>query len=75
MTTMIREVFEALKDAGASEEKAAAAAQAIEGVRESERFRRLEAEVAEIKGEAKLIKRMIGFNLAISTAALFKLLV
>ncbi|MDQ3565729.1 MAG: integrase [Pseudomonadota bacterium] len=74
MTTMIREVYEALKEAGASEEKSAAAAEAIEGVRESERFRRLEAEISELKGEVNLIKWMLGFNLAVSTAVLFKLL-
>jgi hypothetical protein len=34
MTTIIREVYEALKEAGASEEKAAATAQAIQAVRE-----------------------------------------
>ena len=63
MTTMIREVYEALKEAGASEEKAAKAAEAIASY--ESRFNKVETDLA-------LIKWMVGFNLAISVAILFK---
>ena len=63
MTTMIREVYEALKEACASEEKAAKAAEAIASY--ESRFNKVETDLA-------LIKWMVGFNLAISVAILFK---
>jgi hypothetical protein len=64
MTTMIREVYEALKEAGASEEKAAKAAEAIASY--ESRFNKMETDLA-------LLKWMAGFNLAISVTILFKL--
>lgn len=75
MTTMITEIYEALKEAGASEEKAKAAAEAIQGIRKEERLRHIEDRLTRIEGEVNLIKWMLGFNLAVSTAVLFKLLV
>jgi hypothetical protein len=66
MATMIREVYEALKEAGASEEKAAKAAEAIASY--ETRFNKVEADLT-------LLKWMAGFNLAVSIAVLFKLLV
>jgi hypothetical protein len=66
MTAMIREVYEALKEAGASEEKAAKAAEAIAGY--ENRFNKVETDLM-------LLKWMVGFNLAVSVAVLFKLLV
>jgi len=75
MTTMIREVYEALKEAGASEERSAAAAEAIEAVRDETRLRAIEHEIADVKADVRLMKWMLGFNLAISMAVLFKLLV
>lgn len=66
MTTMIREVYEALKEAGASEEKAAKAAEAIAGY--ESRFNKVETDLT-------LIKWMLGFNLALSAAILVKLMV
>ena len=66
MTAMIREVYEALKEAGASEEKAAKAAEAIAS--HENRFNKMETDLA-------LSKWMVGFNLAVSVAVLFKLLV
>ncbi len=75
MTTIIREVYETLKEAGASEEKAAATAQAIQAVREEERLRRIEERLTRVEERLTLLQWMIGFNLALSTAVLVKLLV
>jgi hypothetical protein len=66
MTAMIREVYEALKEAGASEEKAAKAAEAIAS--HENHFNKMETDLT-------LLKWMVGFNLAVSVAVLFKLLV
>ncbi|MGH2603207.1 MAG: integrase [Dehalococcoidia bacterium] len=64
MTTLIKEVYEAFKEAGVSEEKAAAAATAIAGY--EDRFTKIEHDLA-------LLKWMLGFNLALTSAVLFKL--
>ena len=68
---MIAEVYEALREAGASEEKAQAAAQAIANY--DNRFNRLDVNVENIKGEQRLLKWMIGFNLAFTMAILWKI--
>lgn len=75
MTTMIREVYEALKEAGASEERSAAAAEAVYAVREENRLRQIEERLTRIEERMVLLQWMLGFNLAISIAVLFKLLV
>lgn len=86
MTTLIKEVYEAFKEAGVSEEKAAAAAGAIERFDEG-RFVRIERDIAELKAdvaelkrdvadlkaELRLIKWMLGFTLALVSAVLLKL--
>ncbi len=62
MSTMIFEVYDALKEAGASEEKASAAAKAIadyEG-----RFNNIDADLKVIKAELKLVKWVSGIVLA-----------
>ena len=63
MTTMISEVYDALKEAGASDEKARKAAEAIASY--ENRFQKLESDHA-------VLKWMIGFNLAATVAILFK---
>ena len=63
MATMISEVYDALKEAGASEEKARKAAEAIANY--ENRFARIETDLSVLKG-------MIGFNLAMTTAVLWK---
>jgi hypothetical protein len=60
---MISEVYDALKDAGASEEKARKAAEAIAAY--ENRFNRIEQDLA-------IVKWMLGFNLAIAVATLWK---
>lgn len=63
MSTMISEVYDALKEAGASEDKARKAAEAIATY--ENRFARIESDLA-------LVKRMLGFNLAMTVAILWK---
>ncbi len=58
MTTMIIEVYEALKEAGASEEKAKEAARAI--ANHESRFDRVDRELAAIRAELGMLKWMIG---------------
>ena len=62
MTTMIAEVYDAFKSAGADEDKALAAASAIADY---------QRDIAELKGDVKLIKWIVGFNLAFSVTVLF----
>lgn len=75
MSTMIREVYDAFKEAGVSEEKAAKAAEALSELREESRLRVIEERLARLEGDNKLLRWMVGFNLALTAAALFKLLV
>ena len=64
MTTMISEVHDALLSAGAPEDKARKAAEAIANY--ENRFNRIE-------GELMLLKWMMGFNLAFTLAILWKI--
>jgi hypothetical protein len=63
MSTMISEVYDALKEAGASEEKARKAAEAIASY--ENRFARMESDLA-------ILKWMVSFNLAMTIAILWK---
>ena len=64
MALMLSSLYDALLDAGASEEKARKAAE--EAAQYEARFARLEADVG-------LVKWMVGVNLAISLGILVKL--
>jgi hypothetical protein len=64
MTTMIAEVYDALCDAGASDEKARAAAQAL-----AEYSR----DIGEIKATMTLLKWMLGTNLAFTLAIVWRI--
>jgi hypothetical protein len=63
MSTMISEVYDALKEAGASEEKVRKAAEALA---------RYENRFARIEGDIGVLKWMLGFNLAVTVAVLWK---
>jgi hypothetical protein len=63
MSTMISEVYDALKEAGASEEKARKAAEALASY--ENRFTRIESDLA-------VLKWMVGFNMAMTVAVLWK---
>lgn len=64
MSTMIFEVYDALKEAGATEDKAKKAAEALAAY--ENRFNKVE-------NDLNLLKWMVGFNLALSVAILLKL--
>ena len=66
MTTMITEVYDALKSTGADEEKARAAAEAIAThQRDTTELRTdMRTEFSDIRGEFKLLKWMLGLVLA-----------
>ena len=59
MATMVSEVYDALREAGASEEKSRKAAEAIAAY---------ENRFARIDGDLSLLKWMAGFNLAFTLA-------
>jgi hypothetical protein len=61
---MIFEVYDALKDAGATEEKAKKAAESLANY--ESRFNKVESELT-------LLKWMVGFNVGLSVAILLKL--
>jgi len=64
MSTMIFEVYDALKEAGTSEEKAKKAAETLAAY---------ESRFSKIDIDLTVLKWMVGFNLAISVSVLFKL--
>jgi len=64
MSTMISELYVALKDAGASEDKAQAAATAIADY---------DSLFSKVDADFLLLKWMVGFNLAFSVAVVFKM--
>ena len=80
MTTMIREVYQAFREVGASEDRAAAAAEAIQAVRENDsrriedRLRRVEEGLADVKADVRLMKWMLGFLLALGLGNLLLLI-
>jgi hypothetical protein len=73
MSLMVREVYEALLEAGASEEKAVKAAEALASY--DTRFDRMEQRFTKIEGDLALLKWMIGFTLAGVVGILLKVLV
>lgn len=70
MSTMISEVYDAFKEAGASEEKARKAAEAIAGY--ENRFAKIDERFAIMDGRLSLLQWMLGFNLAMTLAILWK---
>jgi hypothetical protein len=74
MATMISEVYDAFIAAGAPEDKARKAAEAIAG--DENRFtsleRSLDQRFAKVEERLTLIQWMLGFNLAMTVAMLWK---
>lgn len=60
---IIEEIYDALIEAGTSEEKARAAARAMTNY---------ETRVSKIESDMNLLKWMVGFNLALTVAILFR---
>lgn len=80
MTTMITELYDALKEAGASDEKAKAAAEAIADY--EKHFTRIESGLTDLKAEVKvlkieinLVKWMLGFVIAGIVSMIIKLFI
>ena len=71
MSTMIAELYDALKDAGASEEKARAAAKTMEDY--DSRFNKIDQDLSLIKAEITILKWMLGFLVAGMVSLLFKI--
>jgi hypothetical protein len=74
MTVLIKELYDALLEAGVSEASATAAAQALEAPHDEPRLRTIEKDIAELKSDVRLLKWMAGFNIALSVGILVKLL-
>lgn len=83
MATMISEVYDALLEAGASEEKARKAAEAVAAY--DQRFGTLETRLAgldgkletlraDLKGEMAWVKWMLGTNIVVTLGVLWRLL-
>ena len=64
MSLMMTSLYDALENAGSGEDAARKAAEEVPGY--DNRFHKLEADLS-------LLKWMVGFNLAITTAVFFKL--
>ena len=72
MATMISEVYDALLEAGASEEKARKAAEAVAAY--DQRFAGLETRMVELGGRVALVQWMVGTNIVLTLGGLWKLL-
>jgi len=68
---MIAELYDALKDAGASEEKARAAAKTMADY--DSRFNKIDQDLSLIKAEITILKWMLGFLVAGMVSLLFKI--
>ncbi len=71
MSTMIAELYDALRDAGASEEKARAAAKTMADY--DSRFNKIDQDLSLIKAEITILKWMLGFLVAGMVSLLFKI--
>jgi len=70
MSTMIAELYDALKDAGASEEKARAAAKTMADY--DSRFNKIDQDLALLKAEMTILKWMLSFLVAGMVSLLLK---
>lgn len=59
MTTALTEVYDAFREAGASEERSRAAAEAVANY---------DDQLTNLRGDVSLLKWMAGFNIALSVA-------
>ena len=72
MSTMISEIYDALREAGASEEKARLAAEAV--AQYDEPFNRLDVRGEKLAGRMNLLQWMVGTNILLTIGVLWKLL-
>ena len=69
MTTMIAEVYDALIEAGASQEKSRKAAEAIAGY--ESRFAGIEVRLERVEGKITMLSWMVGFAITLGVGNLF----
>ena len=72
MPTMLSEVYDASLEAGASEEKARKAAEAV--AQYDQRFAGLEQKIVQLDGRVSLLHWMVGTNIVLTLVCLWKLL-
>lgn len=70
MATMISEVYDAFLAAGAPEEKARKAAEAMSNY--DQRFDTVDREILKVEAEQILLKWMVGFGIALNVAILIR---
>jgi hypothetical protein len=70
MATMISEVYDAFLAAGAPEDKARKAAEALASY--ENRFTAIENRITILDGKVNLLTWMVGFNLAMTTALVWR---
>ena len=73
MTTMIVEIYDALRDAWANEEKARKAAEVLANY--EDRFARIDTRLERFDGRMNPLQWMIGANFALTLAVFIKLFV
>ncbi len=77
MSTMITEVYEALKEAGVSDSTAIKASQAISQLNKEDHLHFVQKQLLKhqlkTEGEFMLLRWMVGFNLAFTMAILWKI--
>lgn len=71
MATMISEIYDALKEVGASDEKARSAAEAV--AEYQDRFTRFEVRQEKLEGRMNLLQWMVGTNVILTIGILWKL--
>ena len=71
MSMMMTELYDALTSAGAEEPKARDAATAVAAW--EDRFNGLDGKMSLLEGKVNLLQWMLGFNLALSTAILWRI--
>ena len=72
MNLMSTELYDALTDAGADESKARSAAPAV--ATSENRFSSMESRMALVEEKIKLLQWMVGINMALTTAVLWKVI-
>jgi hypothetical protein len=72
MATMVSEVYDALREAGASEEKARKAAEVLASY--DSQFAAVRTDIADLRGSLRLVQAMLGLNLTLTAGVLWRLL-
>lgn len=76
MSTMISEVYDALKEAGASEEKARAASTALSGdnVSLKSEISNMQSDVSAVRAKLEMLQWVLGLNVLLTLGVLWNVL-